>query len=93
MDWLEEWRNLFPWDPLTHGIIEGEPQKALAEIAASMWRLPAPSSAHLFTEGRCNASAPASAGGQPDASVSAPALGSTEGSAGAFTSCFCPGGA
>ncbi|KAK5619842.1 hypothetical protein CRENBAI_006345 [Crenichthys baileyi] len=50
VDWLEEWGSVFPWNPLTHEIIEGERQKPLAEIAASLQRLPAPSSAHLSTE-------------------------------------------
>ncbi|KAK5610549.1 hypothetical protein CRENBAI_003304 [Crenichthys baileyi] len=70
-------------DPLSHDHIERECQKTLEEIAASMGRLPAPSSARLSTEGRRDASAPASAGDQPDASVLEPAPGFTEGSASA----------
>ncbi|KAK5623804.1 hypothetical protein CRENBAI_005004 [Crenichthys baileyi] len=48
-DWLEARKDFFP-DPRIHHIIEAERQRAPGEIAASMWRPPAPSSARLSTE-------------------------------------------
>ncbi|KAK5609419.1 hypothetical protein CRENBAI_009575 [Crenichthys baileyi] len=48
-DWLEARRDFFP-DPRIHHAIEAERQSALGEIAASMRRPPAPSSARLSTE-------------------------------------------
>ncbi|MEQ2243393.1 hypothetical protein ILYODFUR_006679 [Ilyodon furcidens] len=48
-DWLKARRDFFP-DPRIHHTIEGERQRALGEIAVSMRRPPAPSSARLSTE-------------------------------------------
>ncbi|KAK5599485.1 hypothetical protein CRENBAI_020545 [Crenichthys baileyi] len=48
-DWLEARRDFFP-DPRIHHTIEAQRQRALGEIAASMRRPPAPSSARLSTE-------------------------------------------
>ncbi|MED6263123.1 hypothetical protein CHARACLAT_001247 [Characodon lateralis] len=48
-DWLEVRKDFFP-DPRIHHTIEAERQRAQGEIATSMKRPPAPSSAHLSTE-------------------------------------------
>ncbi|MED6295310.1 hypothetical protein CHARACLAT_030415 [Characodon lateralis] len=48
-DWLEVRKDFFP-DPRIHHIIEAERQRALGEIAASMRRPPAPSSARFPTK-------------------------------------------
>ncbi|KAK5623953.1 hypothetical protein CRENBAI_023722 [Crenichthys baileyi] len=47
-DWLEVWRDFFFPDP--HHTINAKRQRALGEIAASVRRPPAPSSARLSTE-------------------------------------------
>ncbi|KAK5605495.1 hypothetical protein CRENBAI_011523 [Crenichthys baileyi] len=49
LDWVEARRDFFP-DPRTHHAIEAERQRALGEIATSMRRPSAPSSARLSTE-------------------------------------------
>ncbi|MED6233149.1 hypothetical protein ATANTOWER_007520 [Ataeniobius toweri] len=49
-DWLEAWKDFFCPDSRIHHTIEAERQRALGEIAASMRRPPAPSSARLSTE-------------------------------------------
>ncbi|KAK5604212.1 hypothetical protein CRENBAI_021148 [Crenichthys baileyi] len=49
-DLFEAWKYFFSPDPRIHHTIEAERQMALGEIAASMRRPPAPSSARLSTE-------------------------------------------
>ncbi|KAK5610251.1 hypothetical protein CRENBAI_008357, partial [Crenichthys baileyi] len=88
LDWLEVWGGFFPHSPLTPEMVEGERQRAVAEIGPlfhlipggpdSVGRLPpflAPvlSSTPLSTEGRRDASAPCLTSGRQSSLLPTPA--------------------